>query len=103
MLSSFSFPWAENEDMPDGLPTLTADAPGAIEARDPTLKKEVSQPNLASPRLDEDGALGLMESLMELEDVLVWRHLSCCRGSCCSILLRLLPSLKPVSLLSLMC
>ena len=78
MLSSFSFAWAENEDMPDGLPALTADAPGAVEAWDPTLKKEVSQPNLASPRLDEDGALGLMESLMELEDVLVWRHLSCC-------------------------
>ena len=42
MLSSFSFPWAENEDMPDGLPTLTADALGAVEAWDPTLKKEVS-------------------------------------------------------------
>ena len=103
MLSSFSLPWAENENMSDGLPALTADAPGAVEAWDPTLKKEVSQPNLASPRLDEDGALGLMESLMELEDVLVWRHLSYCRGSCYSILLRLLPSLKPVSLLSLIC
>ena len=103
MLSSFCFLWAENEDMPDGLPALTADAPGAVEARDPTLKKEVSQPNLASPRLNKDGALGLIESLIELKDVLIWRHLSCCRGLCCSILLRLLPSLKLVSLLSLMC
>ena len=103
MLSSFSFPWAENEDMPDGLPALTTDAPGAVEAWDPTLKKEVSQPNLASPRLNKDGALRLMESLMELEDVLIWRHLSCCQGSCCSIFLRLLLSLKPVSLLSFIC
>ena len=64
MLSSFSFPWAENEDMPDGLPALTADAPGAVEAWNPTLKKEVSQLNLASPRLNKDRALGLIESLM---------------------------------------
>ena len=71
MLSSFSFPWAENEDMPDGLPALTADAPGAVEAWDPAFKEEVSQLNLASPRLNEDGALGLMESLMELKDMLV--------------------------------
>ena len=102
MLSSFSFPWAENEDMPDGLSALTAVAPGAVKAWDPTLKKEVSQPNLASPRLDEDRALCLVKSFMELKDVLVWRHLGCCRGSRYSVFLRLLPSLEPVSLLSLM-
>ena len=103
MLSSFSFPWAENEDMPDGLPTLTAVTPWAVEAWNPALKKEVSQPNLAGPRLDEDRALCLMKSFMELKDVLVWRHLGCCRGSRCSVFLRLLPSLEPVSLLSLIC
>ena len=42
MLSSFSFPWAEDEDMLDGLLALTADALRAVEAWDPTLKKEVS-------------------------------------------------------------
>ena len=103
MLSSFSFPWAENEDMPDGLPALTADAPWAVEAWNPALEKEVSQPNLTSPRLDEDGALRLMESLMELEDVLVWRHLSCCRGSRCSVLPYLLLSLVLFSLFGLAC
>ena len=66
MLSSFSLPWAENEDMPDRLPALTAVAPWAVEAWNPTFKEEVSQPNLASPCLDEDRALGLVESLMEL-------------------------------------
>ena len=103
MLSSFSFLWAENEDMPDGLPTPTAVTPWAVEAWNPALRKEVSQPNLAGPRLDEDRALCLVESLMELKDVLVWQYLGYCRGSCCSVFLRLLLSLKPVPLLSLMC
>ena len=71
MLSSFSLPWAENEDMPDGLPALAAVAPWAVEAWNPAFKEEVSQPNLASPRLDEDRALRLVESLIELKDVLV--------------------------------
>ena len=43
MLSSFSLPWAENEDMSDGLPALTADAPWAVEAWNPALEKEVSE------------------------------------------------------------
>ena len=64
--------------MSDGLPTLTADAPGAIEAWNPAFKEEVSQSDLASPCLDEDRALRFMEPLMELEDMLIWRLFSCC-------------------------
>ena len=73
MLSSFSLPWAENEDMSGGLPALTGDAPWAVEARNPAFKEEVSQPDLAGPCLDEDRALRLMEPLMELKDMLVRR------------------------------
>ena len=79
MLSSFSLSWAENEDMADGLSPLTTVAPWAVEAWDPTFKEEVSQPDLARPCLDEDRALSLMESLVELKDVLIWRHLGCYR------------------------
>ena len=71
MLSSFSLPGAENEDMPDRLPALAAVAPWAIEAWNPTFKEEVSQPNLASPCLDEDRALRLVEPLVELKGMLV--------------------------------
>ena len=78
MLSSFSLPWAENEDMPDSLPALAAVAPWAVEAWNPALEEEVSQPDLASPCLDEDRALSLVEPLMKLEDMLVWRLFGCC-------------------------
>ena len=63
--------------MPDRLPALTAVAPWAVEAWNPTFKEEVSQPNLASPCLDEDGALRLMEPLMKLKDTLIRRLFGC--------------------------
>ena len=78
IITSFSLLWAENEDVPDRLPALTAVVPWAVEAWNPALEEEVSQPYLASPYLDEDRAFGFVEPLIELKDVFVWRHLSCC-------------------------
>ena len=103
MLSSFALSWAENENVADGFSPLTTVAPWTVEAWNPALEEEVSQSDLAGPCLDENRALSLVESLVELKDVLVWRHLGCYRGSRCSVLLRLLPSLMPVSLLGLVC
>lgn len=86
MLSSFSLPWAENEDMPDDLPALTTVAPWTVEAWNPTLKEEVSQPYLARPCLNEDRALGLVEPLMKLKDTLFRRLFSCCWSLRCLVL-----------------
>ena len=106
MLSSFSLSWAENEDMQDRLPALTTVAPRTVEAWNPTLEEEVSQPDLARPCLDEDRTLRLVEPLVKLEDMLVWRLFGCCWSSRCLVLPRcraLLLSLEPVSLLRLVC